>query len=408
MLHDGAAQLQSGVAQLRSGNGQLAGGIGQLSGGGTQLTGGLSQLTAGAAALEAGLSQLTGGTGQLASGLAGGVGPAGQLVAGLQTMQAAVAKSRGQIPSTASLKQLERESPGLFSSGYFVLAAVAGAPAAERTAASFSINLLRGGTAGQIVVVSKYPSSDPRNAALGGRLAALGRSFAARQNVELAVGGPAGSLADLTSATRSRLPLDVAVLAIVTALVLGLALQAVVLPAVSVLFGLLVAAATFGILQILFGGTSPLLGGPGYLDPMTVVGTFTIVFSVSVIFATLLLMRTREAFLATGDPLAAASTGLRQTAAPATGAGLVMLAALVPFATTGLLNVRAFGVGVAVAILLDVLIVRPVLLPAAAAVLGRAGWWPTRPPGAQTAPTGPARPGLTPRPRMSGSIGGQS
>ena len=70
--------------------------------------------------------------------------------------------------------------------------------------------------------------------------------------------------------------------------------------------------------------------------------------------------------------------GLAQTAAAATGAGLVMVAALIPFATTSLLNVRAFGIGVAIAILLDILIVRPVLLPAAIAVLGRRGWWPTQ------------------------------
>jgi RND superfamily putative drug exporter len=56
-----------------------------------------------------------------------------------------------------------------------------------------------------------------------------------------------------------------------------------------------------------------------------------------------------------------------------------MLAALIPFATTQLLNVRALGIGVGIAILIDVLIVRPVLLPAAAALFGRFGWWPTVP-----------------------------
>jgi len=243
---------------------------------------------------------------------------------------------------------------------------------------------------------------------LGGRLASLGRSFAARENVELAVGGPAGNLADLTSVTRSRLWLDVAALALATALVLGLALQAVVLPIVSVLFALLVTAASFGELAILFGGQPPVLGGPGYLDPMTVIGTFTIAFSISVIFATLLLMRIREAFVATGDPAAAVTTGLRQTAAPATGAGLVMLAAVIPFAATGLLNVRAFGIGVAIAILLDVLIVRPVLLPAAAALLGQRGWWPTRPSGARAARAGRRGRRLTPRPGMGGTLGGSS
>jgi hypothetical protein len=81
-------------------------------------------------------------------------------------------------------------------------------------------------------------------------------------------------------------------------------------------------------------------------------------------------------------------TGLRETAAATTGAGLLMIAAVIPFATTDLINVRELGIGVAVTILLDILIVRPVLLPAAEAVLGRFGWWPT----AASQPTAPTAP----------------
>jgi RND superfamily putative drug exporter len=160
--------------------------------------------------------------------------------------------------------------------------------------------------------------------------------------------------------------------------VLALAVRALLLPAVATAFSVLVTAASFGVLQLLFGGSNPPLGGPGYLDPMSTLGIFTVAFGISVVFAALLLMRTREAYVA-GEPSSeAVRVGLRQTAAAATGAGLVMIAALLPFALTGLINVRQFGIGVAVAVLLDVALVRPVLLPAAEAALGRAGWWPTK------------------------------
>ena len=378
-LYNGSKQLEDGIRQLRNGNTQLATGIGKLAQGGTQLSGGLGQLTAGAGALQIGLGQLTGGAGQLATGLAGGVSPAGQLTTGLGTMQAAVIKARGQIPSTAQLHQLEQQSPGIFNSGYFVLAAVEGAQPANRNAATFTINLLRGGTAGQIVVASKYQASDARTAALGSSLAALGRTFAKRSGTQVAVGGPAGDLGDLTSVTRSRIWLDVAALSIAVALVLALALRAVLLPIVATAFSLLTTAATFGVLALLFGGSAPPLGGPGYLDPITIISVFTIAFAITMVFSTLLLMSVREAYLARPGAKQAVGTGLRQTAAASTGAGLVMLAALIPFSTTELLNVRALGIGVAIAILIDVLIVRPVLLPAAATVLGRFGWWPTTP-----------------------------
>jgi RND superfamily putative drug exporter len=55
-----------------------------------------------------------------------------------------------------------------------------------------------------------------------------------------------------------------------------------------------------------------------------------------------------------------------------------MVAAIVPFAMSGLFNLR-LTVGLAIAILLDALIVRPVLLPAAVQLLGTRAWWPTKP-----------------------------
>jgi X-X-X-Leu-X-X-Gly heptad repeat protein len=378
-LYAGSQQLEHGIRQLRDGNVQLASGIGKLANGGTQLNGGLAQLTAGAGALQIGLGQLTTGAGQLATGLAGGVSPAGELTTGLGTMQAAVIKARGQIPSTAQLRQLEQQSPGIFNSGYFVLAAVEGAQPNDRNAATFTINLLRGGTAGQIVVASKYRASDPRTAALGSSLASLSQTFGRHTGTRIAVGGPAGNLGDLTSVTKSRIWLDVAALSVAVALVLALALRALLLPVVATLFSLLTTAATFGVLAILFGGSAPPLGGPGYLDPITVISVFTVSFSITMAFSTLLLMRIREAYLAVPGAKQAVRTGLRETAAATTGAGLVMVAALIPFATTQLLNVRALGIGVGIAILIDVLIVRPVLLPAAAALFGRFGWWPTVP-----------------------------
>jgi X-X-X-Leu-X-X-Gly heptad repeat protein len=375
-LHTGAAQLQAGIDQLHGGNRQLADGIGQLSGGGGQLTSGLSQLTAGAQALQTGLGQLTNGAGQLAGGLDAGVGPAGQLTTGLATMRAAVTKSRVGIPSTAQLKELQAQSPGLFSSGYFVLAAVDGATHAARTAATFTMNLDRGGTAGQITVFPKYRLNDPRTMKLDGQLTALSRSFARTHDLQVAVGGPAGNLHDLTSVTKSNIWLAVAAIALAITFVLSVALRAVALPMIATLLGLLASAATFGVLELLFGGSSAPMGGPGYLDPVTIISVFTLTFGITTVFSTLLLMRARDAFLAGSDTTAAVRAGLRDTAA-STAAGLLMIAAAIPFSLSGLRGVRELAIGVAAATLLGVLAVRPVLLPAAAAVLGRHGWWPT-------------------------------
>jgi X-X-X-Leu-X-X-Gly heptad repeat protein len=379
-LSTGAAQLEAGIAKLEAGNSQLASGMNSLAGGGGTLTGGLAQLDSGAGQLQTGLLALTTGAGQLGSGLAGGVTPTGQLVNGLGIMQRSVAQFRGQLPSAKDLQLLQQQSPHLFNSGYFLLAAIAGAPAASSNAATFTVNTSQGGNAGQIVIIPKYGSSAQKTAALGTYLARLGRTFAAKNHLQVAVGGPAGSLADYTSATNARLPWVIAALAVLLALTLGIALRAVALPIVAILFDLLTAAATFGVLTLLFGGSHPPLGGPGYIDPMSIIGVFTAIFGISLVFLVVLLARTREEFVAGASVDEALDVALRRTAAATTGAGLLMVAAVIPFIATQLLTVRAFGIAVAVAVLLDAFIVRPVLLPAAVEVLGPRAWWPTKPP----------------------------
>ena len=377
-LHNGAAQLQAGIEQLRGGNSQLATGIGRLSTGGGQLTSALGQLRTGAGALVSGLAQLTSGSGQLAGGLAGGVSPTGQLVNGLGVMQQSVAKFRGQLPSTAQLTQLNQQSPGLFNSGYFMLAAVQGAQPSDRNAATFAVNVANGGNAGQIVVISRYASTDPRSVALGGRLTRIATAFATTNHLQAAVGGPMGILSDYQQSAQDKLPWVILGVTLGLALFLGLALRAVLLPIVAVLFNLLTTAAAFGVLQLLFGGANPPLGGPGYIDPVSITEIFAAIFGLSVIFVILLLTRTEEAFRDGATLDKGLADAMRSTAAVSVGMGLLMLSVMITFATTPLIPIREIGVGVATAVLLDVLLLRPVLLPAAIEVIGRRGWWPTR------------------------------
>lgn len=376
-LYAGSTQLENGIGQLKNGNTQLVAGMSKLSGGGQDLTAGLAELRDGAGRLEAGLGRLTGGAGELQSGLAGGQGPTGQLVSGLGQLEAGVSTFRKDLPSPKDLEKLQRESPGLFNSGYFVLAALSGATPANRNQATFAVNLEKGGNAGQIVVVSKEEASATGTQELGERLAATADSFAASTGLQVAVGGPAGNLSDFTSETSSRIMPAVIGVAIAVALLLMALLRAILIPLAAVVWNLLTVAATFGVLTILYSGDDPLLGGPGYIDPMSIIGIFAGVFGISIVYQVALLERARERFVETGDPDDALREGLSHTAYAATGAALAMVAAAVPFAFSGLSSVRQFGIGLAVVVVLDALIVRPVLLPASAELLGRLGWWPT-------------------------------
>jgi RND superfamily putative drug exporter len=226
------------------------------------------------------------------------------------------------------------------------------------------------------MVVPKQSATTITTQELGKDLVVMSDHFAAATTTDAAVGGTGGALGDFNSEGSAKIWPVVIGESIAVLIMLVAMLRAVVLPALAVVFDLLTAAATFGILTVLYSGPDALLGGPGYIDPISIIGIFAFVFGVSMVYEVALLYRTRETFLETGDACGALRTGLTQTAAAATGAAAVMVAAIIPFATVDLLSVQVFGVGVAIAIVLDALIVRPVLLPAAAAAVGRWSWWP--------------------------------
>jgi putative drug exporter of the RND superfamily len=215
-----------------------------------------------------------------------------------------------------------------------------------------------------------------------------------------AVGGPAGELADFNATQRARIAIVVIAIALAVALLAMLALRAVLLPIVAVALDLLSVAAGFGVLTLLFVGRHPLLGGPGYIDPMSIIGIFAVVFGLTATYEMLLLVRTREQFVAHGHARHSLRDALRATAAASTGAGLVMVAAVIPFATSDLIAVRQFGIGIATVVLIDAFVIRPLLLPAAVAVLGPRCWWPTR------GPTAPADD--DPRPVAADRVGPQA
>lgn len=148
--------------------------------------------------------------------------------------------------------------------------------------------------------------------------------------------------------------------------------------------------------------------GPSQLTPILLRGPQrtldkqgpALVLALRARYQVFLLTRMREHVLAGDGPRAAARHALRHTAAAVTGTAAVMVAATIPFLFADLLSVRQFGVAVVTVVLLDALLVRPVVLPAAVELLGRRAWWPTLAPhptpgGAGATP--PARPTAPPR-----------
>lgn len=374
-LTSGAGRLKGGLGGLRGGVEELSRGLERLASGTGELGDGLARLTGGAARLASGLQRLGGGAGRLERGLRSGRRNTGRLQQGLERAQGGVDRGRRASSGTTDLERTRRQSPGLFDSGYFLLAAIEGAPRRRADRVRFGLSLERGGQGGRIVVVPVTGPNEPETQALRERLSREADLLAAALGGSADVGGAAGLLADYDRATSQRLPLLVAVIALVTFLVLVPIFRSLLLALIGVVLNLVTVGAAFGLLALLFQGANPPLGGPGYVDSVAVTGMFTVIFGLSIDYQVFLIARMREGWVRTGDSEAAIRYGLDRTARVVTGAAAIMTAVFFAFSVTDVANTRQFGVGLAAAVVLDATLVRLLLLPAAMRLGGRWTWW---------------------------------
>jgi putative drug exporter of the RND superfamily len=277
-----------------------------------------------------------------------------------------------------------------------VLASLRSLPAAQRSAIGLVLNLTRGGTGMLTAVIGRDAPDSGRSAdRLREQIERGAAGFPRLAGVEVSVGGPGATLQDFTTTSEQRLPLLILVLAIVTFVILVVLLRSIPIAAITVLLNVLTVCVALGVLELLFQ-RSHVLGSTGPLDAIITPAMIAVSFGLAIDYEVFLLGRLREVYLATGDTDAAIRAGLSRTAGLITGAALVMSAVFLAFASADIANLREFGVGLTIAVLLDATVVRLILLPAMIRLLGRHAWWMPawlkRPPARRSGPTGTGRP----------------
>jgi RND superfamily putative drug exporter len=373
-LRTDAARLHAGLGRLSDGGGRLAEGSERLADAAGSLGTGLQRLAAGAGTLSGGLERLRGGSDALASGLEDGYARSAPLQGGLSRAGTRVALQSDAL--TDQRDALVRASPHLFDSGYFVLSALDGAPADRRAQAAQTIDLEHGGQAAAMLVIPRHTFNTPGSEALDRRLVHLASRFGEKAGLRTGVSGGPAQLTDYNDVTRSRVPLAIAAMTLVTFLALVVILRALILALIAVVLNLMTVGVAFGVLVLLFEvPASWPLGGHDYVDAIGAAAIFGIVFGLSVDYAVFLLARMRESYESTGDHRKAVSFGLERTATVITGAAAIMMVVFVTFATAEISTVSQLGVGLAVAVALDATVVRILLLPALMLLVGERVWW---------------------------------
>jgi RND superfamily putative drug exporter len=368
-LADASGKLDRGLQRLASGSRKVSEGVDALDQGGEKLSPALQRLGDGAEHLTGGLGLLETGAGQLASGLGQGAQKSTLLGSGLGRIESGLKDQDGE----SGLSELQRRSPGVFDSAYFILAGLDGSRPRQRNQLGSLINLDRGGMNARMLII---PRDDPTSAEARqtkDRLEEDAAGLARRTGTEVVLGGVAPGEIAVNDAVRDQSPLMRLGLSLVTLLVLIPVLRSLTIPLLAVLINLLTVSASFGILALLFDGS--LLGGPGYVDATVIPATMMVMFGLAIDYEVFVFARIREEYLRTGSTRAAVAAGLDRTAHVVTGAAVIMISVFLAFSVSELIMVRNFGVAQAVAVAIDAFIVRLIVVPAMMNRLGKWCWW---------------------------------
>jgi putative drug exporter of the RND superfamily len=190
-------------------------------------------------------------------------------------------------------------------------------------------------------------------------------------------GGPPSSVDVIESAYGAFPWLIIAVL-VLTYFLLLRAFRSLLLPLKAIVLNVLGIGAAYGVLVVVFkwgAGAAVGLQSFDQIEFWIPIFLFTMVFGLSMDYEVFLVSRMREEWDSTRDNVRAVALGLAKTGRIVTAAGLIMFAAFMGFVAGSILGLQQFGLGLALAILLDVTIVRALLVPSAMKIFGRWNWW---------------------------------
>ena len=155
--------------------------------------------------------------------------------------------------------------------------------------------------------------------------------------------------------------------------------RSIIIPIKALVLNLLSVAAVYGVLVMVFqwGWGISILGSEetGIIETWLPLFLFGILFGLFMDYHMLLLNRIKEEYDKHGDNERAVSTGISLTAGQITSAAAVMVGVFASFATSRILGLQQFGLGLAVAVFIDATVIRVVLLPASMKLLGKWNWY---------------------------------
>jgi RND superfamily putative drug exporter len=236
---------------------------------------------------------------------------------------------------------------------------------------------------GEMATIIAIPTTAPQDAKTSDLLNRLRGDVIPRTTagtpLKVYVGGNTAAFEDITDKVAGRLPLFIGVVIGLSVLLLVMAFRSLWIPLVSALLNLLSVAAAYGVVVAVFqeGIGASLIGADSGIPIISFlpVMLFAILFGLSMDYNVFLLSRIHEAYNEGDRPRESVIHGIGRIGKVVVFAGLIMAGVFLSFVTQQDVIGKMFGLGLGLAILIDVLIVRMVVAPAVVTLLGDRAWW---------------------------------
>jgi len=226
-----------------------------------------------------------------------------------------------------------------------------------------------------VQVISKYGMVDPHSQVLVQTI----RNTNPGSGISVLVdGGTAGNI-DYVSSLYTDFPKAVLIVSLTTYIVLFFLFRSLLLPLKAIVMNTLSILASYGALVVIFqdGFLHQILGFTplGFVEASSPILLFCSLFGLSMDYEVFLLSRIQESFWQTGDNTRSVAIGLQRSGGIITSAAVIVIVVSACFATADMILVKALGLGMALAVLIDATLVRGLLVPATMRLLGDWNWW---------------------------------
>jgi putative drug exporter of the RND superfamily len=231
---------------------------------------------------------------------------------------------------------------------------------------------------GKVATMLAFPTSGPQDEATSELVQRLRDKtlppLANETKATYLIGGSTAAADDFASAVSKRLPIFVLVVVGLSALLLMAVFRSLLIPLKAALLNVLSIGASLGVITLVFQrGWFGAQQGP--IEAFVPVMIFAIVFGLSMDYEVFLLSRIHEEWRRTGDAREAVREGLANTGSVITAAAAIMIVVFGAFLLSPERMLNQFGLGLAVAVLLDALLIRCVIVPAVLRLMGARAWW---------------------------------